>query len=257
MLTSVAGAPPVRYAWCMSDTNYYTPKVVLAIGAHADDIDITASGSLLRWADEGTSVYYLLLTDGSRGTSDTAATPDTVTALRQADQKAAAAIVGAKDVLFLDYTDGCLEVTQDLKRDIVRAIRRVKPDTVIVMDPTFLYSTERGMINHPDHRAAGQATLDAVYPLARDHLSFPEVAADEGLAPHKVQHVLLTNFENHNYFVDISKQFERKLDVVAAHASQFPDREQISGFMKQQAEALASKTGSKYAEGFVRIDMSF
>jgi LmbE family N-acetylglucosaminyl deacetylase len=241
----------------MSDTNYYTPKVVLAVGAHADDIDITASGSLLRWADEGADIYYLLLTDGSRGSSDAAATPDSVAAHRQADQKAAAKLVGAKDVFFLDYTDGCLEVTQDLKRDIVRAIRRVKPDTVITMDPTFLFSTERGMINHPDHRAAGQATLDAVYPLARDRLSFPEVAADEGLAPHKVQHVLLTNFEHQNFLVDISQQFERKLDVVAAHASQFPDREQISGFLKQQAETLAAKTGSQYAEGFVRIDLAF
>ena len=241
----------------MSDTIYYTPKVVLAVGAHADDIDITAGGSLLRWAAEGAEIYYLLLTDGSRGSSDQTASHESVAALRQADQKAAAQIVGAKDVLFLDYTDGCLEVTMDLKRDIVRAIRRVKPDTVVVMDPSVLYSTERGMINHPDHRAAGQATLDAVYPLARDHLSFPEVAADEGLAPHKVEHVLLTNFETQNYYVDISEYFEKKLDVVAAHASQFDDRDRMKSFLEPQAQALGAKTGSAYAEGFVRIDLAF
>jgi LmbE family N-acetylglucosaminyl deacetylase len=240
----------------MSST-YYTPKVVLAVGAHADDIDITAGGSLLRWAQEGAEVYYLILTDGSRGSSDTAATHENVASQRQADQRAAAEIVGAKDVFFLTYTDGELEVTMDLKRDIVRAIRRVKPDTVIVMDPSVLYSQARGIINHPDHRAAGQATLDAVYPLARDHLSFPEVAAEEGLAPHKVEHVLLTNFDTQDYYVDISEQFERKLDVVAAHASQFSDRNQMKGFLEPQAQALGSKTGSAYAEGFVRIDLAF
>jgi len=180
-----------------------------------------------------------------------------VAALRQADQRAAAQIVGAKDVFFLDYTDGCLEVTQDLKRDIVRTIRRVKPDTVVTMDPSVLYSTERGMINHPDHRAAGQATLDAVYPLARDHLSFPEVAAEEGLAPHKVEHVLLTNFETQDYYVDISEYFEKKLDVVAAHASQFDDPARMKAFLEPQAQALGAKTGSRYAEGFVRIDLAF
>lgn len=245
------------YARAMSDTTYYTPQVILAVSAHADDIDVTAGGSLLRWAQEGAQIYYLLLTDGSRGSADQAASHESVAAQRQADQRAAADIVGAKDVLFLDYTDGCLEVTQDLKRDIVRAIRQVKPDTVVVMDPTFIYSAERGMINHPDHRAAGQATLDAVYPLARDHLSFPEVASEEGLAPHKVQHVLMTNFEDHNYYVDISEYFDKKMDVIMAHASQFSDRAGMTARMQQMAQALGSKTGSQYAEGFVRVDLAF
>lgn len=241
----------------MADTTYFTPKTVLAIGAHADDMDVTSAGTLLRWASEGAAVYYLQLTDSSRGSSDRDITPEQVAATRQDEQRKAAELLGAKDVFFLDNCDGCLEVTQDLKRDIVRTIRRVKPDTVVGMDPTFIYSVERGMINHPDHRAAGQATLDAVYPLARDHLSFPELFRDEQLEPHKVEHVLLANFETQNYYVDISEYMERKLDVVMTHASQFQDRERMSTMFRGMAEAMGIKTGSRYAEGFVRIDLAF
>lgn len=241
----------------MSDTTYYQPKIVLAVGAHADDIDVTASGSLLRWAAEGAEIYYLQLTDSSRGSSDRAVTPEQVAGTRQAEQRAAAELVGAKDVFFCTFVDGCLEVNLDVKREIVRAIRRVKPDTVVSMDPTFIYSTERGMINHADHRAAGQATLDAVYPLARDHLSFPELLRDEGLEPHKVEHVLLANFEKQDYYVDISEYFDKKMDVVMAHASQFGDRERMTEMFRGMAETMGTKTGSRYAEGFVRIDLSF
>jgi LmbE family N-acetylglucosaminyl deacetylase len=247
----------MNYAIAMSDTNYFVPKVVLAVGAHADDMDVLASGTLLRWASEGAEVYYLQLTDSSRGSEDRSITPEQVAATRQQEQRAAAELVGAKDVFFLNYTDGCLEVTQDLKRDIVRLIRQVKPDTVVGLDPTFIYSTERGAINHPDHRAAGQATLDAVYPLARDHLTYPELLRDEGLEPHKVEHVVLANFETQNFYVDISEFMDRKIDVVMAHASQFKDREQMSEMFRGMAEAMGAKTGSRYAEGFVRIDMAF
>jgi LmbE family N-acetylglucosaminyl deacetylase len=241
----------------MTETTYFTPNIVLAIGAHADDMDVTASGTLLRWANEGATIYYLQLTDSSRGSSDPSATPEQVTATRQQEQRAAAQLVGAKDVFFLDYCDGCLEVTNDLKRDIVRVIRQVKPDTVIGMDPTFIYSAERGMINHPDHRAAGDATLDAVYPLARDHLSFPELFHDEHLEPHKVERVLLANFETQNFYIDISEFMDRKLEAIMAHASQFGDHEQMSQLFRGMAEVMGSKTGSRYAEGFVRIDLAF
>lgn len=241
----------------MSDTTYFTPKTVLAIGAHADDMDVTSSGTLLRWASEGAAVYYLQLTDSSRGSSDRNITPEEVAATRQAEQRKAAELVGAKDVFFLENCDGCLEVTQDLKRAIVRIIRQVKPDTVVGMDPTFVYSADRGMINHPDHRAAGQATLDAVYPLARDHLTFPELLHDEQLEPHKVEHVLLANFETQNYYIDISEFMDRKLDVVMAHASQFGEPEHMSTVLRTMAEGMGVKTGSRYAEGFMRIDLMF
>jgi LmbE family N-acetylglucosaminyl deacetylase len=176
---------------------------------------------------------------------------------RADEQREAAGVVGAKDVFILDHKDGALEVTQRLKRDIVRVIRQVQPDTVVAFDPSFLFSSELGVFNHTDHRAAGQATLDAVFPLARDHLTFPELLKDEQLEPHKVEHVLLSNFEHQEYYVDISDYFETKMQAITAHKSQFADPEMMREHLAKQAEALAVKTGSRYAEGFIRLDLAY
>ena len=231
-----------------------SPKIVLGIAAHPDDLDFGASGTLAAFAAHGASVYYLLLTDGSKGTADQTMAPQELVKTRQAEQRAAIQAIGAKDVQFLDYTDGELAVTMDLKRDIVRSIRTIKPDVVITMDPSVLYSAERGMINHPDHRAAGQATLDAVYPLARDHLSLPELFA-EGFEPHKVSTVLLINFNQSNFSVDVSKTIDLKMAALEAHASQMPDLQKTKNMMREVAAQLGSDSGFKYAEAFMRIDI--
>src|SRR5262245_59158191 len=115
----------------------YVPKVVLAVGAHADDIDFTAAGSVAAWAKQGAEVHYLVLTDGSKGTYDTNLTPEQLVVTRQQEQRDAAAALGAKEVHFLSYPDAMLEVTMELKKDIVRVIRQVRPDTIIVFDPTM------------------------------------------------------------------------------------------------------------------------
>jgi LmbE family N-acetylglucosaminyl deacetylase len=232
----------------------YTPQTVLVIGAHADDIDVTAGGSVALWAKTGAHIEYLILTDGSKGSANKDMTSAQLTATRQTEQKAAADTLGAHDVHFLDYEDGMLEVTMDLKRDIVRVIRQVRPDTVVVMDPTLVYAEGLNYINHPDHRAAGQATLDAVFPLARDHLSFPELLDQSRLEPHKVTHVLLTNFAKQNCWVDISETLDDKLNALLKHASQFPDTERVSAMLRARAESAGNQAGCKYAEGFVRID---
>ena len=246
------------YANAMSDTSYYTPKVVLAVGAHADDIDITCGGSLARWSNEGAAIYYLILTDSSCGSDDESMTREQLTAHRQEEQRAAAILLGATDVFFGTHCDGTLEVTQELKLEVARIIRKVKPDTVVTFDPTVIYDAEMGMINHTDHRAAGQATFDAFYPLARDRLSVPKLLSDENLAPHKTPHLLLTNFSQQNYYVDITDTFEKKLDAIMLHKSQFgEDRERMGGFMRERSEALGSKVGTTYAEGFMRIDVKF
>jgi LmbE family N-acetylglucosaminyl deacetylase len=242
----------------MADTTYSTPKVVLAVGAHADDIDITCGGSLARWASEGAEVYYLILTDSSCGSDDESMTREQLTALRQQEQRAAAETIGAKDVFFGTYVDGTLQVTQDVKRDVARIIRKVRPDTVITFDPTVVYDADFGMINHTDHRAAGQATIDAFYPLARDRLSVPTLLNDEQLAPHKTPHLLLTSFADQNYLVDITDTFEKKLDAIMLHVSQFgTDRERMAGFMAERSQKLGAKVGARHAEGFVRIDLRF
>lgn len=231
----------------------YEPKVVLAIGAHADDIDFGASGSIAAWAKAGARVEYVVVTDGSKGSADQAMSPDQLVKLRRDEQQAAATLLGANADYFLGYEDGQLAVTMDLKKKLVEIIRTVRPDTVVVLDPTMVYVSEAGFINHPDHRAAGQALLDAVFPLARDHLSFPDLYA-KGLQPHKVAHVLLINLEKQNCFVDVSDTMDLKLEALCKHRSQIPNPKAVRRMLQNRAEALGGQCGLRYAEGFVRID---
>lgn len=230
-------------------------EVVLGVAAHADDLDFAAAGTMARLAAEGATVYYLIVTDGCKGSPNPAADGKKLSVRRRNEQRAAARILGVADVFFLQHEDGALEVTQALKRDIARYIRRLRPDVVVTYDPRMLYYAPAGIINHPDHRACGQATLDAVYPLARDRLSFPELAA-EGLEPHDVKTVLLANCERQEYLVDISDYFERKLDALAAHVSQFRDMDKVRQRCEDSAGPLGERLDCRYAEGFVRIDVT-
>ncbi len=239
----------------MTKFKQYEPRVVLAVGAHADDIDFAAAGSVAAWRVDGATVHYLVLTDGSKGSADRNVTSERLVQLRQQEQQAAAAALGVKAVYFLDYEDGALEITMSLKKDIVRIIRQVRPDTVVTLDPTLVYASELGIINHSDHRAAGQATMDAVYPLARDHLSFADLYRSETLEPHKVAHLLLVNPQQQNYFVNITATFDAKVAALLKHASQFGDRAATMQLLRAQAEATGQKAGYQYAEGFVRIDI--
>ncbi len=231
------------------------PKVVLAVGAHPDDIDFGAGGTLAVFAAQGAKVYYLQLTDGGSGSSDPATKRSRLAKLRQEEQRNACECIGGEGVEFLKYSDGALENSMAVKTCIVKSIRRLKPDVVVTIDPTMVYAAELGIINHPDHRAAGQATLDAVYPLARDHLSIPKLYK-AGLAPHKVKTVLLINFNVQNFYVDISSTLETKLEAVRAHASQIGDPAAMSKLFTQQAADQGKQAGYDYAEGFIRIDVT-
>jgi LmbE family N-acetylglucosaminyl deacetylase len=232
-----------------------TPKVVLGIAAHPDDLDFGASGALAKYAAAGAAVHYLLLTDGSKGSSDRKISSDELIKMRQEEQQAAVKVIGGVGVQFLSYPDGMLEVTMDLKRDIVKVIRTIRPDVVVTMDPSMLYDADRGFINHPDHRAAGQATLDAVFPLARDHLSFPELC-EEGYEPHKVATVLLINFNTTNYNEDITNTLDTKFAALAAHASQISDMAMVKDRFTAMSAELGAKAGCKYAECFLRVDVT-
>lgn len=231
----------------------FNPKTVLGIVAHPDDLDFSSSGSFAKWAEAGADVYYLIITDGSKGTDDRSLTSKQLIKIRRDEQIAAAKTVGAKDVFFLNYPDGMLEVTMGLKRDIVRVIRTIKPDTVITMDPTVLYEPSWGFINHSDHRAAGQAAIDSVFPLARDFLVFPELLKDEGLEPHKVKNLLLINFGNANLTVDISSTIDKKLAALRQHESQISE-ESIKMFI-ERTKAFAKPEGVEYAERFLKIEV--
>ncbi len=229
------------------------PKSVLGVAAHADDLDFMASGTVATWAEQGAEIYYLILTNGNKGTADTHADQNELSELRRQEQRDAAKILGVKDVFFCDYEDGKLSADLDVKRDIVRYIRKLKPEAVITVDPTMLYVAERNFINHSDHRAAGLATIDAIYPMARDHLNLPELYNDEHLQPHKVKTVYLVHFGQESCFVDISKTLQKKIDAIAAHTSQVDDMQKISEDMTKNAKTLGNIIGTDYAEGFIKI----
>ena len=230
------------------------PKIILGIAAHPDDLDVGAGGAIAEFIRRGAIVHYLILTNGSKGSDDPDMTSEKLITIRRSEQQKALEIVAGTSVTFLDYPDGELEITMGLKKDIVRVIRTIKPDVVITMDPTVIYSSKAGIINHPDHRAAGQAALDAIFPLARDRLTFPELAV-EGFEPHKVAHALLINFDTSNYSVDVTDTFELKLAAIKAHASQFGDLED-STWLRDMALRQGQRAGYSLAESFVRIDIA-
>ncbi|HVI69406.1 MAG TPA: PIG-L deacetylase family protein [Magnetospirillaceae bacterium] len=234
-----------------------TPKVVLGIAAHPDDMDFYAGGTMAAFAKQGADVYYLILTDGGKGTEDRTMISGALRDTRQEEQRTAGKLLGLKDVFFFDYPDGTLENTHTVKRDIVKVIRQVKPDVVVTLDPSVLYSAEQHLINHPDHRAAGQAALDAVYPLARDHMSFPELLAD-GYEPHKTKTVLLIRLtpEDTAFAIDITSTLEVKLQAIAAHASQFDDLEDTKSLLRAYAAEAGKPHDLALAEPFVRIDIA-
>ena len=230
-----------------------TPKIVLGIAAHPDDLDVGAGGTLAHFASLGAEIHYLILTDGGKGSDDESITSAQLVEIRHTEQKAALEIIGGKTIEFLDYPDGELEVTMQLKRQIVQHIRHIKPDVVITMDPTVIYSAENGIINHPDHRAAGQAVLDAVFPLARDRLTFPELH-DTGYLAHKTATILLVNFNESNFAVDITDTFDTKVQALRAHVSQFGDFDG-SGWLRKFAHTQGKTYGYELAESFMRIDI--
>lgn len=233
-----------------------SPKVVLGVAAHPDDLDFFAGGTMASFARQGAEVYYLILTDGGKGSSDPAMTPKHLRDIRRREQREAAKVLGVKDVFFCDYQDGTLENTLDVRRDVVKVIRQLKPDVVVTIDPSELYAARQGVVNHPDHRAAGQATLDATYPLARDHMSFPELL-EAGYKPHNTATLLLIRMEAAaaTFAVDVSELQELKFQALAAHASQFNDLDYMKQWSREICAVAGNPYGYAYAEPFVRIDI--
>lgn len=231
-------------------------KVLLAIGAHADDMDFGASGTVAKFIDEGWDAYYIVATDGSRGSDDPNMTHTRLAEMRQKEQLAAAKALGVKDVFFLGHTDTQLISDLLLKEEIVRIIRKVKPTIAITMDPTFYFyaGEEFGFVNHTDHRAIGLATLDAVFPMARDRLTFPE-HEKKGLSPWRTEELWLVNFTEAKHVVDVSSTWEKKIEALKCHKSQFKDVEKFLERMTERSRLLGQGKGYKHAESFTRILM--
>ena len=197
------------------------PKRIAVIVAHPDDAEFICAGTVARWAAEGHRITYVLLTSGDKGSADPAVTGAQLVAVREAEQRAARDVLGVEEVVFLGYEDAMLVPDLAMRRELVRVIRRLRPDVVVCQDPTVRW-VDQDYLNHPDHRAAGEATLDAVYPAARDRMTFPELLA-EGLEPHKVREFYLAGAKDPDVAIDITAHLETKLASLRAHASQIAD----------------------------------
>ncbi|SDH86962.1 PIG-L deacetylase family protein [Nonomuraea jiangxiensis] len=224
---------------------------VLVVTAHPDDVDFGSAGSVALFVDKGVEVTYLLVTDGDAGGNERTLDNSGMAELRRTEQLAAAKAVGVTDVRFLGYPDGQVTVSLDLRRDIARVIRQVRPDLVITHHPDRNY--QHVAPSHPDHRAVGGAALDAVYPDARNPYAFPELVKDEGLEAWTVREVWLNGGSTPNHWVDITEAMDRKLAALQSHGSQISHVEGFLDFVKSRFAAWAEQAGldeGHYAEGF-------
>jgi LmbE family N-acetylglucosaminyl deacetylase len=232
--------------------NWDAPQRILVILAHPDDPEFFCGGTIARWTLAGHQVAYCLLTCGDKGTKDRSLTSAALCSLRQEEQRSAAAILGVHDVRFLDYPDGYLVPDMNLRKEITRVIRQEQPDILVTCDPTNLYVRET-YLNHPDHRAAGQATLDAVFPAARDHLYFIELWRDEQLEPHIVREVWISLPRDPDVSVDITDHWDLKLRALSEHRSQIGDRAQLEERMRSRHTPDSSLEKPRYEEYFKRL----
>lgn len=225
------------------------------ITAHPDDVDFGIAGTVATWTEAGIEVVYCIVTNGDAGGSDPSVSRADMAVLRQSEQIAAAKCVGVSDVRFLGYPDGRVEASLGLRRDLARVIRQVRPDRVTCPSPERNYA--RIPTSHPDHRAVGSATLDAVYPDARNPFAFPELAA-EGLEPWTVHQVWISGGPQPDRFVDITDTFDRKIAALRAHESQTGGMDNLAdmlrGWLSRSAEMGGLPEG-RLAEAFQVIEI--
>ncbi len=224
-----------------------TPRRVLVITPHPDDAEIWCGGLLARWIRQGAEVVYVLCTDGSRGTELPGIAPAELAATREREQLAAARLLGVKEVVRLGYPDGELEDTGEFRKQLVREIRRVRPEVALTAEPY-----RRSLLWHRDHRIAGQVALDAVFPYARDHLHFGELWREEGLEPHKTGAILFWGAELPDTYFDIGDTLKQKLAAVQAHRSQVADQPErgVIDYVLERARQAGQAAGCEYAEPF-------
>ncbi len=204
---------------------------VLVVMAHPDDPEFFCGGTVARWAAQGREIVYLLLTRGDKGADEPGVDPADLAKTRSEEQSAAAAVLGVKDVRFLDYHDGELRVDQGLRRDVTRVVRQVRPYTIVTSDPGNYYIFS--FVNHSDHRIAGHVALDAVWPGARSALYYPDLYHEEGLEPHRVREVFIAGAVHPDTKIDVTDYFDLKMKALAEHASQIEGMEDLEERLRE------------------------
>ena len=223
------------------------PKRALVIAAHPDDADFGAAGTAHLWSKDGWEFYYLVCTNGSKGSDDPSMTPADLVRLRREEQRDAARFLGVKDVFFLDNVDGELEPSRKFLGEVVRCIREVRPYAVFTHEPEAIIIRD-SFVNHADHRVTGMTAIDAVYPAARDRLNFPE-HIEQGLQPHKVREVYIWGADGANYNVDITDVIETKAKALLLHRTQFEEE-----FVRRALDIWKTPEG-RYFESFRRVQL--
>ena len=231
-----------------------TVQRVLVVTAHPDDVDFAAGGTIAGFTDAGIEVSYCIATDGDAGGIDHTATRAEVAALRRREQQAAGEVLGVHDIRFLGYKDGELQVSHELRRDISRVIRQVRPDRMLIQSPDRNW--KRIYASHPDHMAAAEAAIFAIYPDARNPFAHPHLLQDEGLEAWTVPEVWVMGSPTPNHWVDVTEHLDRKIDALRAHHSQtahmdgMPDR--VRSMLEQQATEAGFEAG-RLAEAFMIV----
>ncbi|MFQ5830813.1 MAG: PIG-L deacetylase family protein [Candidatus Methylomirabilia bacterium] len=226
-----------------------TIKRVMVVVAHPDDAEFGCGGTVSKWTRRGKEVVYVIVTNGDKGSDDRSMTSERLAKIRIEEQRNAARTLGVASVEFLGYRDCELEDTREVRRDVTAQIRRWRPDRIVAQYP---HRTLNLYASHRDHRTAGSIVLDCVYPLARDHLAFPELLA-QGLEPHKVREVYVMWGDGAEVVEDVSDTMKLKLKALACHASQFEEFAQVEARVLERAAMLGMEKGFAYAEVFQRI----
>lgn len=228
---------------------------VLVVMAHPDDVDFGCAGTVALWTLAGTEVVYLMVTDGDAGGDERTLDGTGMAELRRAEQRKAAAAVGVHDVRFLGYPDGRVLPTLELRRDIARVIRQVRPQRLVMPSPDRDW--RRIAVSHPDHLATGEAAINAVYPDARNPHAHPELLADEGLGAWTVPEVWIPHGRETDHWSDVTEVFDRKMAALACHESQIPDVADLEPRMREGLAAAAAQGGlpeGRLAEVFQVVD---
>ncbi len=210
---------------------------VLVVTAHPDDLDFGAGGTIAQWTAKGIKVSYCICTNGDQGGEDPSVSREEMRKIRQQEQRDAGAALGVTDITFLNYRDGWLEPTIPLRKDIVREIRKVKPQRMLIQSPERNW--DRLFASHPDHMAAGEAAIQAVYPDARNQFAFEDILKDEGHEPWRVLEVWVMSHNAPDHFVDITDTFEKKMAALHAHVSQTAHNPEMENMVRAWAERNA------------------
>ena len=228
-------------------SNLYIPESALVIMAHPDDMEFSCAGTMARWAKAGSRIIYILCTSGEVGISDPEITKEKAAEIREIEQREAARITGVQEVVFLREPDGMLQPTLELRKKLVREIRRFRPEVVMCGDPTVIFAGET-YINHPDHRAAATAALDATFPAAGQPNLFQELE-EEGLKAHKPRKVFVSGWGQTDLYVNIEETIDLKVAALRAHKSQMGDWDPEPRIKEWAAERGKGKE-MEYAESF-------